>query len=197
MTLSWTDGNTMLPVNSNLISSMKEQNILGTNEYYDGRSLAGQRRKLARMKGTKVMIELIKRAISASLKADYVLFDTWFSAPAQLIAIKALGLDAIAMIRKSSMVKYIYGGKRMSISKIFGICKKRRGMSKYFLSVNVLVEKDGVQVPAKIVCVRNKKKKKDSRMGSLSNSNISLFTDSGYNAGVRFIYNERSYNKHF
>ena len=34
-------------------------------------------------------------------------------------------------------------------------------------------------------------------MGSLSNSNISLFTDSGYNAGVRFIYNERSYNKHF
>ena len=53
------------------------------------------------------------------------------------------------------------------------------------------------RVPAKIVCVRNKKKKKDSRMGSLSNSNISLFTDSGYNAGVRFIYNERSYNKHF
>ena len=34
-------------------------------------------------------------------------------------------------------------------------------MSKYLLSVNVLVEKDGVQVPAKIVCVRNKKKKKD------------------------------------
>ena len=161
MTLSWTDGNTMLPVNSSLLSSTKEQNILGTDEHYDGRSLAGQRRKLAKMKGTKVMIELIRRALSAGLKADYVLFDTWFSAPAQLIDIKALGLDSIAMIRKSSKIKYIYEGKQMPISKIFGICKKRRGVSKYLLSVNVLVEKNGVQIPAKIVCVRNKKKKKD------------------------------------
>ena len=161
LSLLWTDGNTAVPVNSCLLSSTQDKNVLGPETSFDGRSLAGQRRKLARMKGTKVMIELIKRAISASLKADYVLFDTWFSAPAQLIEIKALGLDAIAMIRKSSKVKYIYGGKRMSISKIFGICKKRRGMSKYLLSVNVLVEKDGVQVPAKIVCVRNKKKKKD------------------------------------
>jgi 5-carboxymethyl-2-hydroxymuconate isomerase len=161
MTLSWTDGNTLIPVNSCLLSSQNENNILGTDEHYDGRSLAGQRRKLAKMKGTKVMIELIKRALSAGLTAEYVLFDTWFSAPAQLIDIKRLGLDSIAMIRKSSKVRYIYEGERLSINKIFGICKKRRGKSKYLLSVNVFIEKDGVRIPAKIVCARNKKKKKD------------------------------------
>ena len=173
MTLAWTDGNTMLPVNSSLLSSTKEQNIIGTNENYDGRSLAGQRRKLARMKGPMVMIELIKRALSAGIKADYVLFDTWFSAPAQLMDIKDLGLDSIAMIRKSSKIKYIYDGEKLSISKIFGICKKRRGRSKYLLSVNVLMEKNGIQIPAKIVCVRNKKKKKDWIALISTNTNLS------------------------
>ena len=161
MTLGWTDGNTMIPVNSCLLSSSNSDNILGSDEHYDARSLAGQRRKLAKTKGTKVMIELIKRALHAGIKADYVLFDTWFSAPAQLIEINRLGLKSIAMIKKSSRIKYLYDGKRLSISKIFGDCKKRRGMSKYLLSVEVLVEKDGETVPAKIVCVRNKKNKKD------------------------------------
>ncbi|SET15918.1 Transposase DDE domain-containing protein [[Clostridium] aminophilum] len=48
----------------------------------------------------------------------------------------------------------------LSLKKIFGICKKRRGRSKYLLSVNILVGKTR-QIPAKIVCVRNKKNKKD------------------------------------
>lgn len=161
MTLAWTDGNTMIPVNSSLLSSADPDKIIGTNEKYDLRSLAGQRRKLACMKGTNVMIELIRKALHFGIDADYVLFDTWFSAPAQLIDIKDLGLDAIAMIKKSSKIRYIYEGQRLSINKIFGICKKRRGKSKYLLSVNVTVEKNGTQIPAKIVCVRNRNNSKD------------------------------------
>ena len=64
------------------------------------------------------------------------------------------------MLRKSSRIYYEYEGKQLSIKKIFGICKKRRGRSKYLLSVNVMVGK-GEKIPAKIVCVRNKKNKKD------------------------------------
>ena len=109
---------------------------------------------------TDVMIELLKTAQKAGHQADYVLFDTWFSSPAQLIAVKDLGLDSIAMIKKSSRVYYEYEGRKLSINKIYGTCKKRRGRSKYLLSVNVMVGKDN-KSPAKIVCVRNKKKKKD------------------------------------
>lgn len=159
MTLGWTDGNTFLPVNSCLLASSKESNLIGPVEQFDGRSLAAKRRKLARTKGTNVMIELLKSALSAGYAADYVLFDTWFSSPAQLIAVKNLGLDSIAMIKKSSRIYYEYEGKQLSIKKIFGICKKRRGRSKYLLSVNVMVGKE--KIPAKIVCVRNKKNKKD------------------------------------
>ena len=160
MTLGWTDGNTFLPVNSCLLASSKEKNLIGPVDQCDGRSLAAKRRKLAQTKGTEVMIELLKTAQNAGHHADYVLFDTWFSSPAQLIAVKKLGLDSIAMLKKSSHIYYEYEGKQLSIKKIFGICKKRRGRSKYLLSVNVMVGKDE-KIPAKIVCVRNKKNKKD------------------------------------
>ena len=160
MTLGWTDGNTFLPVNGCLLASSKASNLIGPQEHFDGRSLAAQRRKLAQMKGTDAMLELIKTAQNAGYTADYVLFDSWFSNPAQLIAIRGLGLDSIAMIKKSSRIRYEYDGQQLSINKIFGICKKRRGRSKYLLSVNVMVGKDQ-KIPAKIVCVRNKKNKKD------------------------------------
>lgn len=160
MTVGWTDGNTFLPVNSSLLASSKEQNLIGHVDHYDGRSLAAKRRVLAQMKGTDVMIELLKSAQKAGHHADYVLFDTWFSSPAQLVGVKDLGLDSIAMVKKSSRIYYEYEGEQLSIKKIFGICKKRRGRSKYLLSVNVMVGKDK-KIPAKIVCVRNKKKKKD------------------------------------
>ena len=159
MTLGWTDGNTFLPINSCLLASSKEHNLIGPVEQFDGRSLAAKRRKFAQMKGTEVMIELLRNAHSAGHSADYVLFDTWFSSPAQLIAVKNLGLDSIAMIKKSSRIYYEYEGEQLSIKKIFGICKKRRGRSKYLLSVNVMVGKE--KLPAKIVCVRNEKNKKD------------------------------------
>lgn len=160
MTLGWTDGNTFIPVNSSLLASSKAQNIIGPTEKYDGRSIAAKRRKMAQSKGTDVMLELIRQAQKAGHSADYVLFDSWFSNPSQLIAIKDLGLNSIAMIRKSSKIRYEYDGKALSINKIFSICKKRRGRSKYLLSIDVTVGKEQ-KIPAKIVCVRNKKKKKD------------------------------------
>ena len=160
MTLGWTDGNTFLPVNSCLLASSKESNLIGPVERFDGRSLAAKRRKLAQTKGTEVMIELLKSALAAGHSAEYVLFDTWFSSPAQLIAVKNLGLDSIAMVKKSSRIYYEYEGELLSIKKIFGACKKRRGRSKYLLSVNVMIGKDE-KIPAKIVCVRNKKNKRD------------------------------------
>ena len=155
MTVGWTYGNTFLPVSRCLLASLKESNVIGPIEKYDGRSLASKRRIFARMKGTEAMVELLKNALLADHRAAYVLFNTWFSSLAQLIAVKNIGLDSIAMI-----IYYEYDEKQLSINKVFGICKKRRGRSKYLPSVNVMVGKNE-KIPAKIVCIRNKRNKKD------------------------------------
>lgn len=76
------------------------------------------------------------------------------------MAVKSLGLDAIAMIKKSSKIRYEYEGRSLSISRIFGICKKRRGRSRYLLSIKVMIGKEQ-KIPARIVCVQNSRNKKD------------------------------------
>ena len=46
LTLSWSDGNTLIPVNSCLLASAKDTNIIGPVKNFDNRTLAGKRRKL-------------------------------------------------------------------------------------------------------------------------------------------------------
>ena len=49
----------------------------------------------------------------------------------------------------------------MSLISIYNKNKKRRGKSKYLLSVMVDVVKDGDIIPAKVVYVRNRNKRKE------------------------------------
>lgn len=160
LTLSWSDGNTLIPVNSCLLASSKEANIIGPVKSFDKRTLAGKRRKLAQTKAPEAMLTLLSTAVSTGLSAEYVLFDTWFSNPAQITAINSMGMDVIAMIKKSSRIKYTYGDEQLNIKEIYARNRKRRGRSKYLLSVDVMVGKEKT-IPAKIVCVRNKLNRKD------------------------------------
>ena len=156
LTLSWSDGNTLIPVNNCLLASSKEANIIGPVKSFYKRTLAGKRRKPAQTKAPEAMLTLLSTAVSAGLSAEYVLFDTWFSNPAQITAITSMEMDVIAMV----CIKYTYGDEQLNIKEIYARNKKRRGRSKYLLSVDVMVRKEN-PIPAKIVCVRNKLNRKD------------------------------------
>ena len=160
LTLGWSDGNSFVPVNHCLLSAADDKNLLCEAANFDGRSLAGKRRKRSRRKATEVMIDLVKTAQLSGVSAKYVLFDSWFSSPKTITALKTdCGLDTIAMVKKSSKIQYGYQDGRYSIKEIYRQCKKRRGRSKYLLSVDITVGDEAM--PAKIVCVRNKSRKKD------------------------------------
>lgn len=166
LTLGWSDGNSFIPVNSCLLASNKDKNIYCEANDFDKRSLAGRRRKQSQRKGTEVMLELLDSAKAAGLSAKYVLFDSWFASPKAIINIKKRGLDTIAMVKKSSKVNYEFEGQKLNIKQIFSRSKKRRGRSKYLLSVDVMIGKEDPKndihpIPAKIVCVRNRNKKKE------------------------------------
>ena len=97
------------------------------------------------------MLTLLDTAVSAGLSAEYVLFDSWFSNPAQITAIKRKGMDVIAMIKKSSRIKYTYNDEQLNIKEIYSKNKKRRGRSKYLLSVDVIVGKEIQSLPKSYV----------------------------------------------
>ncbi len=172
LTLGWSDGNSFVPVNHCLLSSADDKNLLCKATNFDDRSLAGKRRKQSRRKATEVMIDLVKTAQLSGMSAKYVLFDSWFSSPKTITALKTdCGLDTIAMVKKSSKIQYGYQDGRYNIKEIYRQCKKRRGRSRYLLSVDITVGDEAI--PAKIVCVRNISRKKDWLAIICTNTTIS------------------------
>lgn len=161
LTLGWSDGNTFLPVNSILLSSENKKNRINEAKSIDKRTVGYNRRTLSMQKGTIAMLQLLEAAKSSSIPAKYVLFDSWFSFPSTLHAVKEIGYDVIGMVKKTPKMFFRYNGEDMSLISIYNRNKKRRGRSKYLLSVTVDVVKDGAVIPAKVVYVRNRNKRKE------------------------------------
>jgi hypothetical protein len=161
LTLGWSDGSTFIPVNSILLSSENKKNRVNEAVEMDKRTLGYKRRQLSMTKGTIAMIELLKYAKAAKIPAKYVLFDSWFSSPSTIHAVKGLGYDVIGMVKKTPKMFFRYNGEDMSLKAIYSRNRKRRGRSRYLLSVTVDVVKDGGIIPAKVVYVRNRNNRKD------------------------------------
>lgn len=137
ITLGWPDGNSFIPVSYSLLSAAEDKNLLCEGKQYDGRSLAGRRRRQSRHKATDVMAELIHSAQCAGITVKYVLFDSWFSSPKTILELKKQEhSDTIAMVKKSK-TKYRYQGERYNVKDIYSRNRKRRGRSRYLLSVPV------------------------------------------------------------
>lgn len=67
----------------------------------------------------------------------------------------------IGMVKKTPKMFFRYNNEDMPLTSIYKKNKKKRGRSKYLLSVMIEVVKDGGVILAKVVYVRNRNKKKD------------------------------------
>ena len=175
MTAVWTNGDDTVPVSQCLLATRKEELREGSFEVGDCRTWEGKRRLRAITKGTDVMVQMVETAITAGIEFDDVLADTWFSKPAQAIAIKKLEVDLIAMTYKGN-AKYgvLLPGKQvgkkgveaedlewMTVKEIYSSNKKKRGVSRYLLSVDVwMKDVDGTLYPARLVFARNHSNRK-------------------------------------
>ena len=130
LTLGWSDGSTFLPVNSVLLSTENKKNRINEAREVDKRTVGYKRRMLAVRKGTTAMPELLKSAKKADIPAKYVLFDSWFSSPGSLHAIKEIGYDVLAMVKKTPEMFFRYNGEDMPLTTIYNKNKKRRGRCK-------------------------------------------------------------------
>ena len=163
LNLGWSDGQTFIPVDFRLVASGNDKNLLyGSEAPEDNRTIATQRRADARKEKPALALEMLENAKSATVIPDYVLFDSWFSSPSFILSVKALGYDAVARLKNHENFRYIFQGQCLSLSQIYKMSKKRRGRSRYLLSVEVKVQhKDFTEtIPAKIVFARDRKKRK-------------------------------------
>lgn len=161
LTIGWTDGESFLPLAASLLSSENPDTRIKEARPFNKRSNAYKRRELSMTKGTDAMITLLKTAKASGIPADYVLFDSWFTSPKTIFAIKNLGYDVIGMVKKSPKMTFEYDGQMMPLTEIYKKNKKRRGRSKYLLSVTVNVVKDREKIPARVVYVRNRSNRRE------------------------------------
>jgi len=161
LTLGWSDGSTFLPVNSILLSTENKKNRINEAKSVDKRTVGYKRRRLSLEKGTHAMLELLRQAKVADIPAKYVLFDSWFSSPSSIHFVKEIGYDVIGMVKKTPKMFFRYNGEDMSLISIYNKNKKRRGRSRYLLSVLVDVVKDEEIIPAKVIYVRNRNKRNE------------------------------------
>jgi len=163
LNLGWSDGQTFIPVDFRLVASGNDKNLLeGSHVKEDNRTIATKRRKDARRDKPSLVIDMLEAVKGTPSEAKYVLFDSWFASPSSLISIKSLGYDVVARMKDTEKYHFLHNGETLPLRKIYSMSKKRRGRSRYLLSVTVSVRhKDFDEViPAKAVFVRDRNNRK-------------------------------------
>lgn len=80
LTLGWSDGYRFIPTGFNLLPSASESNRYNeVSDSIDHRTNGYKVRKASMMHKTDAAIQLIRNALTAGIKAGYVLMDTWFT----------------------------------------------------------------------------------------------------------------------
>lgn len=108
LTLGWSDGYSFVPTGFNLLSSASESNRYNAvSDSIDHRTNGYNVRKASMMHKTDVAVQLIRNVLTAGIKADYVLMDTWFTTEPMLKEILDTGIHAIGMVKQLQQ-RYTY-----------------------------------------------------------------------------------------
>ena len=160
LTLGWSDGATFIPLLFRLLSSANKKNRYNEMDpNIDKRSVGYKTRKEAISKATDVLFSMLERAKKLRIPAKHLLFDSWFSFPSTIIRIHQIDFYVVARLKDTKTIMYLYNGNKRTLKQIYAANKKRRGRSKYLLSVRVLLyDIDDNALPARIVFVRNRGK---------------------------------------
>ena len=159
--LGWTDGATFLPLAFRHMSSGDKKNrYCESSSRTDNRTCGGRAKKEAVMKSPDVALRMLRDAKRYGVPAKYVLFDSWFTHPTFVMEIRSIGFHSVGRL-KNSKTRYWLDGQPYTLKQLYAASKKRRGRSKYLLSVVVSIQNSsGERTEARIVYVRDRAKRK-------------------------------------
>jgi hypothetical protein len=159
--IGWTDGATFLPVAfRHMSSSDKKNRYCESSDKTDNRTCGGRAKKEAVTKSLDVVLRMLKDAKRYGIPAKHVLFDSWFTHPTFVMSILEIGFHSIGRL-KNSRTRYWLGEQPYTLKELYDTSKKRRGRSKYLLSVVVTIKNSsGETTEARVVYVRDRGKKK-------------------------------------
>ena len=162
LTLGWTDGVTFIPMLFRHLSSGEKRNRYNeANPNIDKRSVGYKTRLQAVSSATEVLISMLVQVKKMCVPAKHVVFDSWFSFPSTMMRIRGIGFYVVCRLKDTPKIMYLVDGVKMTLKQIYSSSRKRRGKSKYLLSIEVLLYNDkGETMSARIVFVRDRNNRK-------------------------------------
>jgi DDE superfamily endonuclease len=156
LTLGWSDGASFLPLDFVMCSSAKAaKRLQDIRKVLDKRTCGYKRRLEAITKSTDHLEDMVKRALTLGIKADYILMDSWFCWP-KILAKLGEHLPVISIAKDMPKVFYNHQGQWVRLSALYTRIRKRRGRARILASIVVeTVQKQKV----KIVFVRHRHKR--------------------------------------
>jgi len=156
LTLGWSDGHSFMPVDFSLLSSTKSQ-INGISSTIDKRTSGFKRRVNALQTAPEQIPDMIRRALSTGINADYVLMDSWFTMPPLIKAIVEQGLDAIGMVKETKQ-RYSVNGHLVSLKQLYRLAQPIQSKKGVLRSIHCVMANG---TPIKIVFIQNRNKKRE------------------------------------
>jgi hypothetical protein len=157
LTLGWSDGHSFIPVDFALLSSIKSQ-LNGMVAKIDKRTSGYKRRVESLLPAPTLVPDMVDRALSAGIRALYVLKDSWFTHAPLIRAIKQKGLDVIGMV-KADNKRYHGGENRLSLNELYFAATRVQEKNKNIIrSIRTQLSPG---IPVHIVFVRHRTNKKD------------------------------------
>jgi hypothetical protein len=155
LTLGWTDGNTFMPIDFSLLSSLKAQ-INGAFPI-DKRTLGSKRRSESQKPAPKLIPEMIERALSFGISVPYVLMDSWFTYAPLIQSIRAKGLDVIGMVKNTGQ-RYCVNQRRLSLQELYAAAFPIIGHKGILRSIRTELVPN---IPVLVVFVRHRTRKNE------------------------------------
>ena len=156
LTVGWSDGASFVPLAFALLSSNKsEHRLYEQGPEVPADSPGAKRRAEAILKATEVFVNLLDEILAHTRVFQYVLFDSWFSWPVVIKAIKTRQREAICMLKDMHNIFYGYNGRFYRLSELYAVVTKRKGN----ILASVVVDYYGLSV--RIVFVRNRVNKRE------------------------------------
>lgn len=156
LTLGWSDGHSFIPVDFSLLSSKKSQ-INGISSEIDKRTSGYKRRVNALQSAPEQIPDMIRRALSNGINAEYVLMDSWFTMPPLVKAVVEEGLDVIGMVKKTKQ-RYLVNGRLVSLKQLYQSAQPVESQKGVLRSIHCVMANG---TPVKIVFIRNRNKKSE------------------------------------
>ncbi len=137
--LMWTDGYSNIPLDFALVGSSKDDNCINpVTNLGDLRLSSTQRILDAKKKKTDLVIEMLDRALSAGINADYVLCDTWYTTAPFIQRLRKLGPHVIGMVKHLKNTVFEYKKCHYSVVALRELCERKVFPRTNSKNVNIL-----------------------------------------------------------